>query len=137
MFACIFIPDFIVEAVLRADPLLRGQAVAVLEGKPPLCYVVGANEGARQIGIEIGMAKLLAETLKATEEPKIGGTEEQQKNRKPDELKNNKEKTGNEREKVIRQRPHSAGAYEATYGRMDTRFGLYRTRLEAEEIQAN
>src|SRR5512141_884548 len=63
MFACIFIPDFMVEAVLRAEPLLRAHPLAVLDGKPPLCYVVGANEAARHLGIEVGMTKLLAETL--------------------------------------------------------------------------
>ena len=76
MFACIFIPDFMLEAVLRAEPMLRGQAVAVLEGNPPLCYVVGVSEAARRLGVEIGMTKLLAETLQANEEPKIGWTEE-------------------------------------------------------------
>src|SRR5512142_3242838 len=90
MFACIFIPDFIVEAVLRAEPMLRGQAIAVLEGKPPLCYVVGANEAARRLGVEIGMTKLLAEILKVTEEPNIGGAEEQPKNRRSGEPKSSR-----------------------------------------------
>jgi len=109
MFACIFIPDFIVEAVLRTEPLLRGQAVAVLEGKPPLCYVVGANEAARQIGVEIGMAKLLAETLRATEELKIGGTGEQQKNRRSGEPENENRKRGakNKKSGQARRLPHN------------------------------
>ena len=34
-FACIYVPNFPVAAVLRAEPELRTQAVAVLEGKPP------------------------------------------------------------------------------------------------------
>ena len=40
MFACIYIPDFPVEAIVRGEPLLREHAVAVLEGKPPLVRVL-------------------------------------------------------------------------------------------------
>lgn len=65
MFACIYIPDFTVAAVLRAEPELRGQAVAVLEGEPPLCYVVGANEAARHLGLEIGITRAQAELFAA------------------------------------------------------------------------
>src|ERR1700758_549932 len=57
-FACIFVPDFPVEAVLRAEPELRSQAVAVLEGKPPLQKIFAVNEKARQAGIEPGMTKI-------------------------------------------------------------------------------
>src|SRR5215468_10535200 len=60
-FACIFVPDFPVEAVLRAEPELRSQAVAILEGKPPLQKVVGVNEKARDAGIEPGMTKIQIE----------------------------------------------------------------------------
>jgi protein ImuB len=61
LFACIFVPDFAVEALLRAEPELRSQAVAVLEGKPPLQKVYGENEHARRAGIEPGMTKLQVE----------------------------------------------------------------------------
>ena len=60
MFACIYISDFPVEAMVRAEPLLREHAVAVLEGKPPLVRVIALNEKARQLGMEIGMTKLQA-----------------------------------------------------------------------------
>ncbi|HKW67152.1 MAG TPA: DNA polymerase Y family protein, partial [Terriglobales bacterium] len=60
-FACIFVPDFSVEAVVRAEPQLREQAVAVLAGKPPLVRVFAANEKARDCGVEPGMTKLQAE----------------------------------------------------------------------------
>jgi hypothetical protein len=36
MFACIFIPDFPVQAVIRVEPALRTHPVAVLTGWPPL-----------------------------------------------------------------------------------------------------
>ena len=60
-FACIFVPDFPVEAIVRAEPELRSQAVAVLEGKPPLQKICALNEEARQAGIAAGMTKLHAE----------------------------------------------------------------------------
>ena len=46
MFACIYVPDFPVEAILRAEPLLREKAVAILDGKPPLVRVIALNEKA-------------------------------------------------------------------------------------------
>jgi len=60
-FACIFVPDFPAEAILRAEPELRSQAIAVLEGKPPLQKVFAINEKARRIGIEPGMTKIQVE----------------------------------------------------------------------------
>jgi nucleotidyltransferase/DNA polymerase involved in DNA repair len=60
-FACIFVPDFPVEAILRVEPELRSQAVAVLEGKPPLQKIFATNEKARQLGIESGMTKIQVE----------------------------------------------------------------------------
>src|SRR6185437_1535458 len=62
-FACIFVPDFPVEAILRAEPNLRSHPVVVLEGKPPLEKVSAENEEARQAGISTGMTKLQAELL--------------------------------------------------------------------------
>jgi protein ImuB len=57
MFACIFIPDFSVEAILRFEPELRGHAVTVLAGRPPLEKVFALNEKARQAGVEIGATR--------------------------------------------------------------------------------
>jgi protein ImuB len=60
-FACIYVPDFPVEAILRAEPDLRSKAVAVVEGKPPLEKISRGNEDARRAGISAGMTKLQAE----------------------------------------------------------------------------
>ena len=60
-FACIFVPDFPVEAILRAEPALRWQAVAVLEGKPPLQKIFVVNNKARRAGIAPGMSKIQVE----------------------------------------------------------------------------
>ncbi len=59
-YAAIFVPDFLVAAVVRLEPSLRGKAVAVLEGKPPVVTVAAMNEAAAEAGIEPGMTKLQA-----------------------------------------------------------------------------
>ena len=56
-FASIYVPDFMVQSVVRAEPALRGCAVALIEGAPPLCKVVAANEAAWLAGIEHSMSK--------------------------------------------------------------------------------
>src|ERR1700732_3596798 len=56
-FACIFVPDFPLEALLRVEPELPSQPVAVLEGKAPLQKVLVGNEKARHAGIEPGRTK--------------------------------------------------------------------------------
>ncbi len=66
-FAAIHIPDFIVQAVVRGEVALRGRAVAIVEGTPPLWSVVAANPRAVQIGIELGMAKSQAAQFTAVE----------------------------------------------------------------------
>ncbi len=66
-FACIFIPDFPVQAVIRQDPDLRNKPVAILEGAAPLTKVFAANAAARALGVEIGMTKLQAETCPGVE----------------------------------------------------------------------
>jgi protein ImuB len=63
LFAAIYVPDFAAAAVLRTDPALREQPLAILEGTAPLLRVMGMNEVARLAGIEVGMTKLQAEAL--------------------------------------------------------------------------
>jgi protein ImuB len=60
-FACIFVPDFPVEALLRVEPDLRSQALAVLEGKAPVQTIFALNEKARRAGVSPGMTKLQVE----------------------------------------------------------------------------
>jgi protein ImuB len=57
MFACIFIPDFSVQAIIRFEPELRARSVAVLTGRSPLEKVVALSERARQSGVEVGATK--------------------------------------------------------------------------------
>jgi protein ImuB len=61
MFACIFIPNFSVAAIYRAEPELCGHAVAIFEGKPPLEKICALNEPAIHAGIAAGMTKAQAE----------------------------------------------------------------------------
>jgi protein ImuB len=57
MFACIFIPDFCAQAIIRFEPNLRIRSLAVLTGRPPLEKVFALNEKARQSGVVIGATK--------------------------------------------------------------------------------
>src|SRR5271157_2645446 len=68
MFACIYVPDFPVAAIVRSEPQLRERAVAVLKGKPPLVRVAALNEKARLLGMEEGMTKLQAAIFAGPEE---------------------------------------------------------------------
>jgi protein ImuB len=60
-FACIFVPNFPMAALLRAEPQLRALALAIFEGKPPLEKVFAVNEVAARVGITAGMTKAQAE----------------------------------------------------------------------------
>ncbi len=60
-YACIYVPNFSVAAVLRSEPELRSRAVAVLEGKPPLEIILALDAKAAALGIAPGMTKSQAE----------------------------------------------------------------------------
>jgi protein ImuB len=56
-FACVYIPDFMVQSVARGEPALRDGALALIDGTPPLWSVVAANPAAFEAGIQLGMTK--------------------------------------------------------------------------------
>jgi protein ImuB len=62
-FACLFVPDFPVQAVVRLEPELQGKPVAILAGAPPLTKVFAVNHEARNLGVETGMTKVQAEAF--------------------------------------------------------------------------
>ena len=66
MLACLFVPDFSVQAVLRAEPGNRTRwnetAVVVVAGPASLQRVYGMNEKARLAGVELGMTTLQIES---------------------------------------------------------------------------
>jgi len=57
-FACLYIPDFSVQAVMRLEPDLRGRAVAIVEPEPPPSRVFALNEVARKAGVEHGVSQV-------------------------------------------------------------------------------
>ena len=63
-FACLFVPDFPVQAVVRLERELRGKPVAILSGAAPLTKVFAVNLEARNLGIETGMSKVQAEAFR-------------------------------------------------------------------------
>jgi protein ImuB len=56
-FASIFVPNLMVQAVVRAESALREHALVLIDGNPPLCSVVAVDEKAAQAGIECRMTK--------------------------------------------------------------------------------
>lgn len=67
MFACLYVPDFSVQAALRLEPAssqetLRRSPAAVIDGPANLPKVIALNDPARKLGIEVGMTKLQVET---------------------------------------------------------------------------
>src|SRR5438128_7736153 len=58
MYAAIYIPEFPLQAVVRNEPDLRRQGVAIVEGKPPLSRVVATNQKARAEGVTSSMTGL-------------------------------------------------------------------------------
>jgi protein ImuB len=67
MFAAIYVADFMVQAVVRAEPGLRDCAIAILEGTAPLRKVVAANDAGLRAGIELGMTESQAEDFCAVQ----------------------------------------------------------------------
>jgi protein ImuB len=56
-FCSIFIPNFMMQAVVRCEPVLRDCALALIDGRPPVWSVVAFNEAAAKAGISLGMTK--------------------------------------------------------------------------------
>jgi protein ImuB len=69
-FASIYVPNFILQAVLRAESEVEKKSdrmLALIDGEPPLSKVVAMNERAARAGIELGMAKANAEQFAGVE----------------------------------------------------------------------
>ena len=66
-FACVYVADFWVQSVARAEASLRGRALALISGTPPLWSVVATNPAAFQAGIQLGMTKSQAEDFPSVE----------------------------------------------------------------------
>lgn len=66
-FACLFVPDFPVQALVRVEPELRSKPVAVMEGAAPLTKISCVNAKARELGVEAGMNKVQGEAFSGIE----------------------------------------------------------------------
>ena len=72
MFACLYVPDFPVQASLLSETqdtreALTRSPIVVLDGPANLLKIVALNDPARDIGIEAGMTKLQVETCGGVE----------------------------------------------------------------------
>jgi len=63
LYLCLHVRDFPVQAEVRVRPELRGHAVAVLDGDPPLETVFSLNDQARRVGLASGMSRVQAESF--------------------------------------------------------------------------
>ena len=66
-FASIYVPDFVVQAAVRAEPALHRRPTAILDGVAPLETVVAANEAALKMGVRPDMTKGQAEQFRAVQ----------------------------------------------------------------------
>src|SRR5689334_6375685 len=63
LFACIYAPDFPVQAALQGNPAdFLSRAAVVLDGPDSLLKVIACNAPARAAGVAIGMTRLQAES---------------------------------------------------------------------------
>lgn len=81
MFACLYVPDFPVQAALLsqvpdAREALRKSPIVVLDGPANLPKVIALNNAARNRGIEVGMTKLQVEAGGGVQMRKRSATEE-------------------------------------------------------------
>jgi protein ImuB len=56
-FASIFVPNFMVQAVMRAEPALPGRALVLVDGSASIRTVIGVNAAAAKAGVILGMTK--------------------------------------------------------------------------------
>lgn len=59
-FCAIFVPDFLLQAVIRSEPALRTQPLVLLDGPAPIFRVIAVSEPARQLGVSLGFSKAAA-----------------------------------------------------------------------------
>jgi protein ImuB len=60
-FASIFVPNFVVQAVVRSEPGLGHRALALVEGTASIRTVIGLNAAAAKAGVRLGMTKSQAQ----------------------------------------------------------------------------
>ena len=63
LYLCLYIRDFAAQTFARLRPEMHHRPVAILDGVPPLETVFALNERARSLEMELGMARLQAESF--------------------------------------------------------------------------
>lgn len=63
LFACLYVREFPIQALLRLRPELRDKPCIVLDGDPPLQQLCSLNARARALGLSHGMTRIEAETF--------------------------------------------------------------------------
>ena len=77
LFAAIFVPNFIFQAMVRNEPELRMHAIAVIDGQPPTEYVIAVNRLAENAGAQLGVSKATAEQFPQIQIRKRNRTQEE------------------------------------------------------------
>jgi protein ImuB len=66
-FCVIFVPDFLLQAVIRSEPALRIQPLVLLDGPAPTFRVIAASEAAHHLGITAGLTKAATAEFKGVQ----------------------------------------------------------------------
>ena len=66
-FASIYVPNFLVQSVVRAEAALRDRVIVLVDGIPPLEKVVAMSEAAPRAGIQLSMTKSQATQFNSIE----------------------------------------------------------------------
>ncbi|MGB7022444.1 MAG: hypothetical protein WBD73_01465, partial [Candidatus Acidiferrales bacterium] len=66
-FASIYVPNFLVQSVVRAESALRERVIVLVDGTPPLEKVVATSEAAARAGIQLSMTKSQATQFSGVE----------------------------------------------------------------------
>ena len=66
-FCAIFVPDFVLQAVIRCEPALQNQPLVLLDGPLPTFRVVAVNGAGQKLGVTPGLTKAAAAEFKGVQ----------------------------------------------------------------------
>lgn len=66
-FGAIFVPDFLLQAVVRSEPSLRNRPLVLVDGPAPTFRVIAVNRLASQLGVTAGLTKAAAAEFQGVE----------------------------------------------------------------------
>jgi len=64
-YACLHIPNFHLQAIVRTHPEYKSKAIAILDGQPPAEYVLSMNHHAADKGLHCGLSRVEADLFNA------------------------------------------------------------------------